>query len=339
MRLNAPRTKIVFGFTLLALADASPSEAQSQVDTLPAPEAWGIPDGYMVIQGDIIVPEDFYEARATYQFNPWPAGIVAYEFDPNVSVANRDAMLGAMAVWEGIANITFVPRTNHFNYIHIQDADANNSHVGMQPFSGQVVNINNWNSNDRTMVHELGHALGLWHEQMRSDRDLYVQIEWDNILPGYESNFWMYPGIPWPSDEYGPYDFASIMQYGACAFSVCSGVCDCSNLDCRTITVLEDFADEWQCGIGQGLPPSFWDARIMSFLYPQPGWRFVDETWTGTESGTFLEPYRSALLGLGSTPAGGTLWIQPGDYLAAGTWSDSVTLRAPLGDVTLGLGG
>ena len=38
--------------------------------------------------------------------------------------------------------------------------------------------------NHGTALHELGHALGMHHEQSRPDRDMYVEIKWDHIKDG-----------------------------------------------------------------------------------------------------------------------------------------------------------
>lgn len=66
------------------------------------------------------------------------------------------------------------------------------------------------------VVHELGHAIGLFHEQCRSDRDQYVTIHWDNIEPKKEYNFDIYHGLA--GYDVGPFDFESVMIYTSSAF-------------------------------------------------------------------------------------------------------------------------
>jgi hypothetical protein len=68
----------------------------------------------------------------------------------------------------------------------------------------------------RASVHEIGHALGLWHEQSRADRDEYVSIRWCNIEDGKAHNF---RKRKQGASDVGPYDYASIMHYPSGAFS------------------------------------------------------------------------------------------------------------------------
>ncbi len=304
-----------------------------------------IPDGYILIEGDIIVPENFFDsggigpAAAFGDTAFWPNGIVPYEFNANVTVVNQTFMISAMLEWENIANVDFRPRNGEANFIHIQNSTANNSFVGM--IGGQqIINIVSWNSRF-IMAHELGHALGLWHEQSRPDRDTYVQIITPNIQSGQAINFAtrttadVYPKRAYGLGDAQTYDFDSLMHYGQCDFSIdcpAGGTCNCIN---RTIIVPPP-NQAWQTLIGQRNYLSNLDKLTMSFLYPQNGWLFVDQTHTGSENGTFRNPYRQFTTGMSNAPSGSTLWIQPGSYSAIGTYDKSMTLQAPLGSVVLG---
>ena len=66
------------------------------------------------------------------------------------------------------------------------------------------------------IVHELGHTIGLWHEQSRLDRDAYVKIVWENI---YEQHWYNFNQHITDGKDYGDYDYQSIMHYSAFAFS------------------------------------------------------------------------------------------------------------------------
>lgn len=77
---------------------------------------------------------------------------------------------------------------------------------------GDDTPLNEYCRQNGTVLHELGHLLGFWHEQSRPDRDNYVTIVWDNIMKGAKDHFHKYShGVV---DSRGvKYDYASIMHY------------------------------------------------------------------------------------------------------------------------------
>lgn len=292
--------------------------------------------GWVLVDGDILVPPI---QMSNFTTNLWSGGVIRYFFEASVGTANRQRMRSAMDRWETEANLVFVESDAHsLEHIHVidsnndPDCDGNHSGVGAPIIytggaTGYEVCIQDWTV-PGILWHELGHTLGYWHEQSRTDRDSYVQVNLTNVCQdccegtSCNHNFEIRP----ESLAYGPYDFDSIMHYDDLTFS---------DNGLPTITVLTPNEGQ-QDHIGQQDHLSFWDSRTMSFLYPESNWRFVDRNFSGTQSGTFLNPYRILSSGISAVPTAGKIWMQPGNYANTGLFTKAMTWAAPLGGVVIG---
>lgn len=354
------------GALLLALALLLWAEAATAADTertgaVPSTQdvhvSEPLSEGYRIIEGDIQIREEEYEAirfaaKATYEVNLWPNGVVPYRFDANMSTADRTAALNAMQDWEDVSAVDFVLRSGQSDFIHIRNSDSDtdpacNSAVGVQT-GQQIINVTSGCLSSFSIHHELAHALGYRHEQNRPDRDDFVTINWCNIdgstscssnSDGAAFNF----QISSSSDAYGPYDFDSVMHYGEAFFDACGTAGTCGDPvtcpltgPCTTIDVDPPNDALWQTQIGQRNHLSEWDQRVMSYLYPPSNWRFLDASYSGTSTGTFLLPYQGSLANaINSTPSGGTLVIKSAATYPSMVIDQAVTLRAPVGGVVI----
>ncbi|MEP6664577.1 MAG: M12 family metallopeptidase, partial [Verrucomicrobiota bacterium] len=148
----------------------------------------------------------------------WPGGILYYTFDDSVSALHQKAFLDGANEWAAFANLQFVARTtqpNYFTVIENPSLSGGFSAVGMVG-GQQFLQIGPSSWNHGTVCHELGHTLGLVHEQQRSDRDSFVTILTENIIPGTEDNFVKLGN----SNNQGAYDFLSIMHYARNTLSI-----------------------------------------------------------------------------------------------------------------------
>jgi len=136
-------------------------------------------------------------------------------------------------------------RSNAFSPSHTISAS-----VGMTGGS-QLIYLADGCSTGNT-IHEISHALGMYHEHTRCDRDTFVRIVTENITKGYENNFSIQ--CSGASDVFD-YDEGSIMHYGPTAFS--------SN-GLPTIVSLRGL--DRLMGQRSGL--SSIDARTIDFMYP-----------------------------------------------------------------------
>lgn len=83
--------------------------------------------------------------------------------------------------------------------------------VSLQPPSGERRRPHCLGNEGRA-IHELLHALGIFHEQSRADRDRYVQVHWENIGERFRGNFEKQSRV---NTTYAfEYDYGSIMHYG-----------------------------------------------------------------------------------------------------------------------------
>lgn len=285
--------------------------------------------GYVRVHGDVLVPPEYFE-EGGFTLSLWQGGLVRYFVENSVGSNDLQRIEAAMADWENAASVDFSRYYGHTGWhVHIRDANPgefNFSGIGQGTYD---IAITNWGDH-AVLLHELGHCLGYWHEQSRPDRNAYVQIHEPNIEPGQEHNFAIEPY----ATTYGPYDFDSVMHYTGCAFTIW-GQCGSATPWAWTIEALPPNQDK-QDSMGFATSLSYLDRTTMSFVYPQPDWRFLDINYGGTQSdGSFRFPYKTFFAATALTPTDGTLWIQPGTYSAVGLYDEPITLRAPLTDVVL----
>ncbi len=142
----------------------------------------------------------------------WTDGIVPYVIQQNHPKATE--ILAAIDYLNEKTNICLTPHDGDRDFVQFVRYNLGCwSYVGRQ---GGMQEINVGNCDFGAIVHEICHAIGLFHEQSRSDRDKYITINWDNIDPSQHQNFekHVYTGI-----DIGMYDYHSIMHYPAWAFS------------------------------------------------------------------------------------------------------------------------
>jgi hypothetical protein len=142
---------------------------------------------------------------------------VPYVFDSDYSAAAKKSMTdNIMELGDRTKVVKFVPRTNQVDYLLIKPIRGCSSNVGKQGGEQKVSLAGYCIYNKGVTQHEMLHALGLFHEQSRPDRDNYVTINTENIQEGKEHNF----DKKTISKTYGnEYDYGSVMHYPTNAFN------------------------------------------------------------------------------------------------------------------------
>jgi hypothetical protein len=211
-------------------------------------------DNLAIIDGDLVIPSsDFIDphvahATTTSRDGRWPNRVVPYEIDASASGSSQ-AIQATLNAWSSRVGISFVSHTTQPDYVRFVGSNGYASYVGRIGGMQQI-----WlaGADQGAITHEVGHALGLWHEQQRQIRGYFVQIHWQNIQAGAELNFQEVSSM-----GVGDYDFGSIMHYNSYAFS--------ANGQPTITTVYGDLISGQRDTISGG------DALGVRVLYADPG--------------------------------------------------------------------
>ncbi|KAK1796291.1 hypothetical protein P4O66_008884, partial [Electrophorus voltai] len=147
---------------------------------------------------------------------------IPYILTDSLDLNAKGVILQAFDMYRLKSCVDFKPYEGESTYLSFTKLDGCWSDIGDLQ-TGQNISIGERCDTRAIVEHELLHALGFYHEQSRSDRDDYVKIWWDQILPGKEHNFNKYSD-DLITDLNTPYDYESIMHYRPFSFNKDPGI-------------------------------------------------------------------------------------------------------------------
>ncbi|XP_002161398.1 zinc metalloproteinase nas-4 isoform X1 [Hydra vulgaris] len=146
----------------------------------------------------------------------WPNKIVPFEI-MGIGAKEKQNITKAIEEYHKHTCLRFVERKREFPYVYFYPGTGCSSPVGYSSNRLNDIALSDGCYNIGTIMHEIGHTIGLFHEQSRPDRDSYIKINWNNIEPGKDLNFKIQTINN--VDSLGtPYDYLSIMHYPSTAF-------------------------------------------------------------------------------------------------------------------------
>ncbi|XP_068628468.1 seminal metalloprotease 1-like [Battus philenor] len=190
-------------------------------------------------QGDIVLDDETIEDMIreyamgrnayTYPGTKWPEATVIWEYasDDEFDDIHKEAIMEGIRHIENSTCVRFRYREPEDKaYVSLTGLpNGCYAHVGYSEERGRHTMNLALNTpgvgcfRHGTIVHEFMHIIGFFHMQSTHDRDDYVRIVEENIIPGMEHNFFIYSSDLVDNLEI-EYDYVSCLHYSSKAFSV-----------------------------------------------------------------------------------------------------------------------
>ncbi|XP_065676037.1 low choriolytic enzyme-like [Hydra vulgaris] len=175
-----------------------------------------------LFEGDMVLTPSDFNGYGSIIAGRWPNNIVPYDLS-RMSSSNHVYILRAIDEYHKHTCLKFVKRTNEDTYLSFHSGIGCSSDVGYFRRRVNNVSLGSGCLQLGTVLHEIGHSIGLHHEQSRPDRDDHVTIVWGSIQLGMKYNFDKFDSGTIDSLGF-PYDYDSMMHYGETAFGRFGGV-------------------------------------------------------------------------------------------------------------------
>ena len=143
----------------------------------------------------------------------WHNGIVPYEINDQdfpLKDNRRATIQAAIDHWNQNTVISLRPRSNEKDYVQFVAASGSCSSAVGRKGGRQTIGCDLNTFRRGSIIHEIGHAVGLFHEHTREDRDRFVTVHFDNIK---DDRKFAYEKKNKKAHDVGPYDYGSIMHY------------------------------------------------------------------------------------------------------------------------------
>ena len=197
------------------------------------PVTYRVNNGKAIFQGDIILekvdhvsPVDLDSFGVAYAQYLWPKVGNQYQIPYLIGggSGNLTNLNNAISQFNStFSNIQFVARTSQTDYVNFYfdpndnsgQCEANLGRAGGEQqvggaggsFTPCVVG---------TILHEMGHTVGLYHEHTRPDRNTYLSVNYNNVIKG---SFFNYDQVHDNGQQATLFDFASLMEYPAFTYT------------------------------------------------------------------------------------------------------------------------